>query len=109
MNIYTVPHCATCPMYILAENMDAALTVYRTKSGKDPEKIEHVPGYVMTQDSTPETQAIIQELRGAIRAFLVRYEQLMPYLVNDRLVAEMHGVAWSHGNWELELDRKSTR
>ena len=50
-------------------------------------------------------EARVRELEAAGQAFLKRYDELMPYIVNDRHICLIHGVPWNHGNWQQEVDK----
>lgn len=47
----------------------------------------------------------VHELRAAVEAFLVKYDELLPHVIQDRIVGQLHGVLWNHGNWENEVKR----
>lgn len=52
-----------------------------------------------------EDRAEVHELRAAIEAFLVKYDELLPHVIEDRMVGQLHGILWNHGNWENEVKR----
>ena len=49
--------------------------------------------------------ARVRKVEEAGKAFIKRYDELMPYVVNDRHISLIHGVPWNHGNWQQEIDR----